>query len=266
MKMEQTGLRIGKVSSIDYEKGMMQIVYPDKDNAVTSKIPYANFNNEYCMPKIGESVLVGHLSNGSSRGVVLCTMWNGKNKPEEYGKGFYRKELSKVPGAAYIRFDEESGEYLIRMPVMLLHGIDRTDLEGPEVNIAANVRTSFESPEHKVVLGSACLSGMEGQDILAEIASNVKITMNLAELEALVKKISMEAVEGMRLKAGIKMEIDAAETMDLECGKGMSMTAGQNLKMTACGDMQMEDGKFSTTLSAVLERLEALDNDKSARK
>ncbi len=242
MRKTGTGLRIGKVSSIDYKTGMIQVVYTDKADAVTARLPYANFNNEYCMPKIGERVLVGHMSNGSSRGVVIGTIWNKKNIPPEHGKGLYRKELSKKQGAAYVRFDENSGEYLVRVPVVLLHGIDRTDLEGPEVNIAANVKTGFESPEHKAVVRSVHVKGLEGEDITAGIANNVKIVMDSGQLEALVKGIVLETVEALEVKAG------------------------DGIKLSAGSDVELEDGKFATTLSAILERLEALDGDRSARK
>lgn len=247
--MKRTGIRVGKVSSIDYETGMMQIVYHDKDDAVTAKMPYANFNNEYCMPKIGEQVVVAHLSNGSSRGVVLGTMWNKKNIPEENGKALYRKELSKTPGAAYIRFDDEKGEYLIRSPVIMLHGVDRTDLEGPEVNIAANIRTSFESPEHEAALGSIHIAGLEGSDIGAEITNNVNLVMDMAALDALIQTVRLETVEELEMIAGRNLK-----------------AAGKNISMTADGDIRMEDKTFSTTLSEILGRLEALDHDTSARK
>lgn len=232
--MDKNIFRIGKVSSIDYKTGMINVVYTDKDNATTTKFPYANFNNEYCMPKIGEQVIVAHLSNGTSRGVVLGTMWNKKNIPAENGKQLYRKDFSKTPGAAYTRYNDENGEYLVRMPIILLHGVDRTDLEGPEVNIAANLRTSFESPEHTAALGSICVSGLENGDITAEILSNMSITMDMADLEALIMNVRLEAVEEMKLAAG--------------------------------KDIHLEDANFSTTLSQIMERLEALDGDTSARK
>lgn len=239
--MRETGIRVGRVSSIDFERGMMQVVYSDKDHAVTAKLPYANFNNEYAMPKIGEQVLVAHLSNGSSRGVVLGTMWNRKNLPEENGKGLYRKELSQTRGAAYIRYDDGSGEYLIRVPVVQLHGVDRTDLEGPEVNIAANIKTSFESPEHEVSVGSVYVEGLETDEIAVEVASNVMVSMSAADLKALIRMAELEAAEDCRIRA-------------------------RNVAMEAVGELSLEDGAFSTTLSGILERLEALDGDTSARK
>lgn len=248
--MEKSIMRIGKVSSVNYKTGMMQVVYTDKDNEVTTEMPYANFNNEYCMPQIGEQVLTAHLSNGTSRGVVLGTMWNKKNIPEENGRKLYRKELSKKKGAAYVRFDDENGEYLVRAPVILFHGVDRTDLEGPEVNIAANIKTSFESPEHEAKLGNVIIAGLETEDIPIEIATNINITMSLAELEAIIKKLSIETKEALELAAG----------------DNIKMGSRQNIELAADESIRLEDERFKTTLSEVLERLEALDENTSARK
>ncbi len=248
--MDKNIFRTGKVSSVDYENGMIQVVYPDKNNAVTANLPYANFGNEYNMPKIGEQVLVAHLSNGTSRGVVIGGMWNKKNIPKESGKDLYRKELSHMPGAAYIRFNDKDGEYLIRAPSILMHGVDHTDLEGPEVNIAANIKTSFESPEHEAVLGSVHIMGIEDEDIPIQIADNIKVMMDLADLEALIKEVRLETLEGMELAAGKDISINSEESA--------SVTSGRELRL--------EDMRFATTLTEILERLEALDNNTSARK
>lgn len=264
--MKDTGIRIGRVSSIDYDTGMMQILYKDKGNATTAKMPYANFNNEYCMPKIGEQVLVTHLSNGTSRGVVLGTMWNKKNIPAENGKNLYRKELSKVKGAAYERYDDETGEYLLRVPIMMIHGIDRTDVEGPEVNIAANHRTSFESPEHTASIKNVTVEGLEEEEIDCTIKNNVNITMDIAELEALILAIKLETMEAMQIRAGTDMKIYALENMGMDAGRDARMTAKENANVTAGNNLMLEDGAFATTLSAIMERLEAIDHNTSARK
>ncbi len=255
--MKKTGLRVGKVSSIDYETGMIQVVYADKGNSVTTKMPYANFNNEYCMPKVGESVLVGHLTNGSSRGVVLCTMWNQKNRPAEHGKGVYRKEFSKKIGSAFARFDEEGGEYLIKAPAVLLHGVDHTDVEGPEVNIAANIRTSFESPEHTAVLGGIHISGMEGGAVNAEISSDMEVVMDMAALRLLIREVTIETME----KAFI-----AADDMEMQAAGNMDILAGDTARVSSGGSVVLEDAGFKATLSSIMERLEALDGNESARK
>lgn len=247
---EKNIFRIGKVSNIDYENGMMQVLYTDKGQAVTAHMPYANFNQEYAMPGIGEQVLVAHLSNGSSRGVVLGSIWNKKNIPEEKGKGLYRKELSKTKGAAYVRYEDSSGEYLLAVPVLKLHGIEKTEVEGPEVKISANHRTSWESPEHTATLQTVKVHGLEGADIELLATNNIRITMDSSKLLALILKVKLETMNEMELLAGKDLALLAEGNLNLSAGKGV----------------RLEDATFSTTLSEIMGRLEALDGNTDARK
>ena len=107
--MAETGIRTGRVSAVNYATGMMQV-------------PYLNFNDEYKMPAVGSLVAVAHLENGSSRGVVLGNVWNRKSVPPEQGKTLYRKDLSRTAGAAYVRYSDESGEYMVHAPAVILCG------------------------------------------------------------------------------------------------------------------------------------------------
>lgn len=86
-------IRIGKVSSIDYEKGMISVYYEDRTAMVTSTMPVLS-NGKYKMPKVGESILVAHLSNGTNAAVVLGTVFNDANVPKSYGQNVYYEELS----------------------------------------------------------------------------------------------------------------------------------------------------------------------------
>lgn len=95
--------RIGKVSSVDAETGMVSVIYHDKDGEVTQMLPYATFNDEYKMPQIGAKVVVLHLSSGQEMGIVLGTYWN-KNNPSGT-TGMYHKDLG---GGAYLNYDKET--------------------------------------------------------------------------------------------------------------------------------------------------------------
>lgn len=86
-------IRIGKVSSIDYEKGMISVYYEDRTAMVTSTMPVLS-NGRYKMPKVGESILVAHLSNGTNAAVVLGTFFNDANAPKMSGQNMYYDELS----------------------------------------------------------------------------------------------------------------------------------------------------------------------------
>lgn len=97
-------IRVGNVSSIDYKKGMIEATYPDLDDSVTDSFPVFSFTDEYKMPKVGDEILVLHLSNGESAGIVLGRYWNEDNEPPAYGKNVFRKELGEAFGEAYIQY------------------------------------------------------------------------------------------------------------------------------------------------------------------
>lgn len=102
--MAERLIRLGKVSSIDYANGMISVTYPDMDDSTTSKFPVFSFTDEYKMPSIGQEVLVLHLSNGESAGVVMGRYWNKGNTPPTSGAGVFRKELGAAFGEAYIQY------------------------------------------------------------------------------------------------------------------------------------------------------------------
>ena len=97
-------IRVGNVSNVDYKKGMIEATYPDLDDSVTDAFPVFSFTDEYKMPKVGDEILVLHLSNGESAGIVLGRYWNEDNEPPAYGKNVFRKELGETFGEAYIQY------------------------------------------------------------------------------------------------------------------------------------------------------------------
>jgi len=107
-------IRVGKVSSVNHELGMIRVVYLDKGSSVTAELPVLSFNGEYKMPGIDDLVLVTHLSNGSAAGIVLGTFWSKANRPGRAGEDIYHKELGRKNGAAYFDFDEKTGHLTIR--------------------------------------------------------------------------------------------------------------------------------------------------------
>lgn len=52
--MANSEIRIGRVSSVNYETGMARVTYRDKDETVTSEFPMLTNNEEYRMPEIGD--------------------------------------------------------------------------------------------------------------------------------------------------------------------------------------------------------------------
>lgn len=99
-------IRIGKVSSVDYNAGMVKVAYADKDGATTKLLPVFSFNGEYKMPAVDTYVLVVHLSNGNEAGIVLGTYWNNARSSKATGKGVFRKELGSSEGEAFLQYNK----------------------------------------------------------------------------------------------------------------------------------------------------------------
>lgn len=102
-------VRLGNVSSIDYENGLCEVTYPDRDDTVTEKVPFLS-NREYMMPEVDDLVVVLHPGDSPEDAVVLGTIWNKKIKPVEGKEKVYRKEFSNTDGQAYRKFDANAKE------------------------------------------------------------------------------------------------------------------------------------------------------------
>lgn len=98
--MDKEIIRIGKVSSVDYAKGLVRVAYHDKDDNVTQPFPMPS--DKYFMPAVGDQIIVLHLSNGTEAGLALGRYWNDKNMPKESGAGLFRMDLDRS-GAAYLK-------------------------------------------------------------------------------------------------------------------------------------------------------------------
>lgn len=98
-------IRVGKVSSIDYAAGAARIAYPDRSSTDTATLPIFCGMGEYQMPKVDDQVLVLHLSNDSSTGVVMGRFWSAKTVPTQGVPGTYRKDLNDG-GTAYIQMQD----------------------------------------------------------------------------------------------------------------------------------------------------------------
>lgn len=92
--MNEDTVRIGYISSVDPNTGMVRVTYPDRDRTVTPEFPVFNMGGEYRMPKVNDLVLVLHLSNDSSAGIVMGTYWTDEDAPVS-GEDQYRKDFSE---------------------------------------------------------------------------------------------------------------------------------------------------------------------------
>lgn len=245
--MSDSEIRKGRVSSVDYKSGMVRVTYRDKDESVTIDLPMMNFNDEYRMPEPGQDVIVAHLSNGSSRAVLLGTMWNRKNIPPESGRDIYRKDFSREKDAAYVRYSDQTGEYLVKAANVRINGVNEAVLDGPTVEIAANISILVQTDKMKTDLSNLEVTGGESDKVSAEIKTDVEIHQEENEINAVVLKALFQFMEDLTIQAGLGMEMAAKESIDITAGTDMHISAGDTLRFS--------DGKHSITLTEIIERL-----------
>lgn len=159
-------IRIGKVSSIDYENGMIRVLYTDRDGAVTKSLPVLTFNDEYKMPKVGQRVLVVHLSNGTEAGYVMGSFWNTANSPSRSGKGVYRKEYAPKYGEAYLDYDGEEKK-------LEMHG-DNLSFTGSDIDAVGNTVGIEAAGEARFSGNNVVFSCSAGSLTLAQIIEKLK--------------------------------------------------------------------------------------------
>lgn len=97
-------IRLGSISSVNYEKGCADVVFDEEDGRVKTDLPF--FSNEYMMPSTGDMVVViFQMFLNGEQGYILGPVFNELNCPERFGKRVFFKRFSDT---AFIDYDAES--------------------------------------------------------------------------------------------------------------------------------------------------------------
>ena len=73
-------VRVGIISTVNPAMGTAQVYYPDRDST-TEQMHLFAFRSEFCLPDRGDQVVVLHLSNDTSSGVILGRFWGEADPP-----------------------------------------------------------------------------------------------------------------------------------------------------------------------------------------
>lgn len=154
-------IRIGKVSAVDYDKGLVAVVYADRDNSVTAQLPM--LSSRYFMPEPGDQVLVLHLSNGAEAGVVIGRFYSDKNLPTETGAGLFRIDLNR-DGTVYLR--HKDGIVTIKGNTIIIDGdlsiIGNVSVTG-DVSVAGDITATGDIIAGGISLKNHTHTGVHGE-------------------------------------------------------------------------------------------------------
>ena len=207
------------------------------------------------MPEIGQQVLVAHLSNGSSRGAVIGTIWNQKNIPKESGKGLYRKDLSTYKDAAYIHYSDETGEYLVKAANLHLNGVNETILDGPHVEIAANLSLLLSAALATLDMSEITITGGPDGTVTETVDADVIYQQKENQLTALILKAALELTESLEMKAGTSIKMESEEQTQISAGTVLKVHGNEVAEISSDGELRLTDGEHSITLREIIEKL-----------
>lgn len=109
-------IRIGRISKVNRDTGMVAVSFVDENLSTTGMIPYLTHGGEWFDLKIGTEVLVIFLK---TQAVAMGTYWNEQNGPNVDKTCGWRKEISKK---ARMEYDSSKNELVIHAPSIVLEG------------------------------------------------------------------------------------------------------------------------------------------------
>lgn len=107
-------IRVGLISTVDKEHGTAQVYYPDRDS-VTGQLHLFAFRAEFAPPAVGDQVVVVHLSNDTSTGIILGRFW-GNADPPPSGVDYQKEIAPGVSGCV------QGGTYTLTAPEIMMNG------------------------------------------------------------------------------------------------------------------------------------------------
>lgn len=154
--MERDGLRVGKITAIYYEKGTARVTYDDRDKAVSKELPF--LFSEIFPYKIDDLVWTARLSSNRADGIIIGLANSEVTPPAEGKDGLYRKDFSREPGEAYLRYDPETGELKINSNKKLT------------LNVGGNASVTIGGNAVVTISGSAQIDAPAGDVVIAGVS------------------------------------------------------------------------------------------------
>lgn len=103
-------IRIGRVSSVHPSEMAVKVVFEDKDNLVSDRLPVlvrgSSKNRDYWLPDVGEQVCCLMLPNGHNAGICLGSFYSESSPPAIADAEKRRIDFS---GGSFIEFDRTTG-------------------------------------------------------------------------------------------------------------------------------------------------------------
>lgn len=137
-------VKVGEVSSVDYENGTARVVFDDEEGFVSNDLQVlqrnTQDNQDFWMPDVGEDVVCLFLPNGMEDGFIVGSFYADEITPPESGEN---KRYVKFKDESEIEYDWEKHRLFAR--------VGKTQVEVTENSVqisgAENVKVSVPNIE-----------------------------------------------------------------------------------------------------------------------
>ena len=162
-------IRIGKVSSINSDKGTAKVTFTDRDDIVTRELPIlftkTSKDYYYCMPDIGERVRCFFDPEAPSKGFILGSFPSDTREPPIKDEN---KTYVLFKDETLVEYDREIHKLTIKIPA---HGEKSIDIfSESDINVETNGNINVKVAKD-ISIGSA-------QNISIKANANLDITIN----------------------------------------------------------------------------------------
>ena len=217
-------IRQGVISSVNYEKGRVRVLYSDRNDAVSPELPMQTF--EYDMPKVGEEVYVLHQSNGVEKGVVISRYYRDNEEPVESGGHIWRKELRDEAGS-FLKFDRNTHTLFINVAgspdvsVSINSAMDVKVTSGGSVDVSAAKDVRVMAGETVNINAAKDVRVTAGENIYLD-AKNVFFPGGVMTSAGVTVEGAVKAAEGVVGQPGREIILTRHKHTGVEAGAGTS--------------------------------------------
>lgn len=136
-------LYYARISKINYEKGMADIVIEEHENQVVNDVPF--LAGYYEMPKVKErvAVLLEYTQGDIDKGVILGPIYSAEKEPNKSGKGIFEKRFQDGTNIVY---DESSKTMEISAKCVKVKELNAGSVKTKELNADSAKISSLDAP------------------------------------------------------------------------------------------------------------------------
>ena len=210
-------MRVGKVSSIDYEKCTAQVVFEDRHDLVSGDlhilVPLTLKDHSYYMPDIDERVLCIFDPSAPTKGFIAASFYADTRLPPIQNKD---KRYIKFKDETLLEYDRDIHKLTVKIPATAQGDISIEVETESDITVKTNGNICVEALKDIDVKSHQNIFEKALEDITVEAQQNISITAKENITIEATKNIDVLAVENIDIYAAKAINISAVEPITIQ--------------------------------------------------